>query len=152
MGWTANLLCFLPVREFLAAQVSAMFVGVLWGSHRNGSHFTCKSIFMCSRIHPLHKGALATSWLFEVPPGARSGTLCMVTSGPWIDTHVGDHRGQKSCLFLLVPAWLATRGNLHSNIFHTLFMLQFLWRSFIVMRLGMDLLHPACMYEERLSC
>jgi len=93
-------------------------------SNRGISHFTCKSIFMCSRIHPLHKGAFATSWLLEVPPGARSGTICMVTSSScWLDTHVGYHRGQKSCPFLLVPAWLATRGNLHSNTFHTLSML-----------------------------
>ena len=104
-------------------------------SNRGISHFTCKSTFMCLRTHSLHKGVFATSWLFEVPPGARSGTICMVTSSScWLDTHVGYHRGQKSCPFLLVPAWLATRGNLHSNTFHTLSMLQLLWRSSIAMR------------------
>jgi len=98
-------------------------------------HLTCKSIFICSRIHRLHKGAFATSWLFEVPPGARSGTICMVTSSScWLDAHVGYHRGQFVCLFLLVPAWLAIRGNLHSDAFHTLSMLQLLWRSSIAIR------------------
>jgi len=102
-------------------------------SNRGISHFTCKSILMCSRIHTLHKGAFATSWLFEVPPGARSGML-ETSSSCWLDTHVGYQRGRKSCPFLLVPAWLATRGNLHSNTFHTLSMLQLWWRSSIAIR------------------
>merc|ERR1712194_589190 len=104
-------------------------------SNRGISHFTRPSLFICSRIYSLQKGAFAASWLLEVPPGARSGMICMVTSSSCrLYIHVGYHRGQKSCPFLLVPAWLATRGNLHSNTFRTLSMLQLLWRSSIAIR------------------
>ena len=93
--------------------------------------FVCKASCVC-----FMRELLRLTWLLEVLGGARSGMTCMVASSScYLNTHVGFHRGRKSCVFRVVPAWLATRGNLRDNMHLTsLPMLQVLWRSSIAMR------------------
>jgi len=70
--------------------------------------------------------------LLEALSEARSGMISFVTSSScyFSTVHEGYHRCQKSCAVLHVPAWLATRGNLHMNMrIHILSTLLFLWRS-----------------------
>merc|ERR1712129_34256 len=51
-------------------------------SNRGISHFTRLSLFICSRAYSLHKGAFATSWLLEVPPGARAAMSWLMNPEP----------------------------------------------------------------------
>ena len=70
--------------------------------------------------------------LREALSEARSGMISALTSSSCSLKHEGYHRGRKSCPVLYVPAWLAARGNLHSDMLSAvLSILLFLWRSSI---------------------